>query len=108
MGRAYRSGPPTTVWFLAFLAAADGIVAVVDGLGRIAIAPPLGVLLLVVGGLHLLAAYGIWELESYAYPLALGVFAFGAITDLLAANPVAAAFSLLNAYLIYRHRGLFR
>jgi hypothetical protein len=108
MERRRRSEPPETVWFLAFLAAADGIVAVVDGLARTGVAPPVGVALLVVGGLHLLAAYGIWKLESYAYPLGTGVFALGAVTDLLAANPVSAAFSAFNAYLLYRHRGLFR
>ncbi len=93
---------------LAFLAAADGVVAIAGGLGRLGVVLPVGVLLLILGALHLVVAYGLWEMESYAYPLGMGVFAVGVVTDLIAADPVSAALTGLNMYLLYRYRGLFR
>lgn len=108
MRRIHPSEPPVSVAMLAFLAAADGLVAVAGGLGRIGIALPVGVLLLVVGALHLVVAYGLWEMESYAYPLGMGVFGVGVVTDLVAADPVSAVMTGFNMYLLYRYRGLFR
>lgn len=108
MGRRYRSNPPTEVALLAFLAAADGVLALVGGLGRLPVALPVGLLLLMVGAAHLVAAYGLWEMESYAYPLGMGVFAVGVVTDLLVAfDPVSAALTGVNMYMLYRYRGLF-
>ena len=61
-----------------------------------------------MGGLHLLAADGVWELGSYAHSLGTGVFTLGAVTDLLAASPVSAAFTIPTVYLSDWFRGPFR
>ena len=102
------SSAPLGVKVTAFLVALDGLVAVLSGLGIVVGAPPVGLLQIIVGALHLVIGYGLFETEPYAYSWGMGVFALGLALDLLTANVYGAGLSALNMYILYHYRGLFR
>lgn len=93
---------------MAFLVALDGLVAVLSGIGAGVGVPPLGVLQVVVGLLHFAVAYGLYEMEPYAYTWGMGIFAVGAVLDLVTGNVYGAGLSALNMYVLYHYRGVFR
>jgi len=47
------------------------------------LAPVLGVVLILVGALNLVLAYGFWTLKSWAWPLGVGLWAASIVLDVL-------------------------
>lgn len=105
---SHRSSAPLGVKVMALLVGLDGLLAVVQGLGIVGGVLPLGLLLVALGVLHLVVAYGLWQLEPYAYTWGMGIFGLGLVVDLLAGNLYGAGLSGINMYVLYHYRGLFR
>lgn len=102
------SSAPLGVKTLAFLVALDGIVAILGGMGWVGGFPPLGALLVVVGLLQLVVAYGLFKREPYAYTWGMAIFAVGGVLELISGNVYGAGLSALNMYVLYHYRGIYR
>ncbi len=102
------SSEPLGVKVLAFMTALDGLLALVWGLEVLAVALPVGLLLVGIGVVQLLVGYGLWKMDPLAYSLGMGTFALGAAADLLTGNLHAAGLSVLNMYILYHYRDHFR
>lgn len=105
----YHSSAPFGIKTLAVVTAGDGLLSVVHALELFA-GPSSGMALLVglVGVAHLALSYGLWQLEPYAYPLGMAMFAVSALLDLLTGSPLGAVASGFTLSMLYHYRGLYR
>lgn len=105
----WRSSAPLRVKILAVWTAVDGLLAVMAGLGSANVGGlPVGLVLLAVGGLQLVVAYGIWVLEPYAYPWGMTLFGISFVLDLAVGNVLGAGASAVNLVVLHHFRDLFR
>lgn len=105
----YHSSAPVGIKGLAAATALDGLLATAEGVGALAGgAALLGAALCLVGLASLALAYGLWQMEPFAYALGLVLFGTGAVLDLLAGSILGAAMSATTLSLLYHYRGLFR
>jgi hypothetical protein len=105
----YHSSAPFGIKSLAVVTVADGLMSLWTALQLFAGAEPLLALGVGVVGLsHVVLAYGLWQLEPYAYPLGIAMFAASALLDLLAGSPLGAVVSGFTLWMLYIHRGLYR
>jgi len=104
----FHSSAPFGIKALAAVTAADGLVSVAEGLGQLAGGTWLLAALLCLAGLaNLGLAYGLWQLEPYAYVLGMGLFGAGAVLDLLAGSVVGAMLSSTTLAMLYHYRDLY-
>jgi hypothetical protein len=105
----YHSSAPTGIKLLAVMTAVDGVVSTSRGFELLAAGASLVALtLLLMGLLDLVLAFGLWQLEPYAYVLGMGVFGAGVVVDLAAGSPIGAVLSATTLSMLYHYRGLFR
>ena len=104
----YHSSAPWSIKALAAMAAVDGLLSVVDALGALRGSLVLALVFLAVGLAHLALAYGLWQLEPYAYHLGLVVLGVGLLVDLLDGKLVGAFVSVTTMSMLYNYRGLYR
>jgi hypothetical protein len=105
----YHSSAPAGIKVLAVVTAVDGLLSISRSLellatGAVAIAGPLAI----SGVVSLALAYGLWQLEPYAYVLGLAIFGAGVLLDLLAGSLLGAVLSAPTLSMLYHYRGLFR
>jgi hypothetical protein len=105
----FHSSAPLGVKTLAVLTAVDGLQSLVRALELLGVgAFALGLPLAVVATMHLALAYGLWQLEPYAYALGMALFGVAAVLDFASGSPVGAVTSLTTLSMLYHYRGLFR
>lgn len=105
----YHSSAPTGIKVLAVVTAADGLVSLSRGLDWLAAgAVALAAALALAGLLELALAYGLWQLEPYAYGLGLAVFGAGVLVDLAAGSLLGAMLSATTLSMLYHYRDHYR
>jgi hypothetical protein len=105
----YHSSAPFGIKSLAVVTVVDGLLSVGTALELLAgSAPALALVVGLVGAAHVALAYGLWQLEPYAFPLGVAMFAASALLDLLAGSPMGAVLSGLTLSMLYHYRGLYR
>jgi len=104
----YHSSAPFAVKSLAVVVAVDGLLSLLDALSALRASLLLALVFATVGCLHIALAYGLWQLEPYAYSLGFVVFGVGLLVDLLNGKLVGAFVSATTLSLLYHNRDLYR
>lgn len=105
----YHSSAPFGIKSLAVVTVVDGLLALWTAKELLAGSGlALALVVALVGAAQLALAYGLWQLEPYAYPLGVALFGTSALLDLLAGSPLGAVVSGLTLSMLYHYRGLYR
>lgn len=104
----FHSSAPFGIKVLAVLVAVDGLMAMTDALGELQASVVVALLFGFVGVAYLALAYGLWQLEPYAYSLGLAIFGFGMLLDAASGKFLSALVTVTTISMLYHYRGLYR
>jgi len=103
-----QPSPPLGIKIICVLGALGGIFGLLGSLVMLGASPLLGLFALVISAAQLVVVFGLWNLRSWAWTVAMVVYGLGALGDILGGNVVGLLISLIVIVYLLSKSHLFR